>query len=171
MLCHRADGTPYGLFVYYYSSQSGGRVTTEIQGGVEHADGSVESFAELRPQLRFDPVSRRLLGGTLHAVMADGTPRDITISAVGDTGFHLGTGLYFSLDGAWHGQFRGPLHVDGEYLADCSDPATARRIHQIRDCVIRVDDPVGGGTGSGSAQTIAMGGHPATDLTSEGNFF
>ena len=37
---------------------------------------------------------------------------------------------------------------------------TARRIHQFRDCLVRVDDPVGGGTGFGNLQSIFAGAHP-----------
>ena len=70
---------------------------------------------------------------------------------VSDTGFHLGAGLYFGFDGHHHGEWRGELHVDGERIADCSTPETARRLHQIRDTVIRVRDPVGGGDGVGNA--------------------
>ena len=58
----------------------------------------------------------------LDFTMADGTARPITVTAVGDTGFHLGTGLYFGFDGHWHGEWRGDLHVDGEHIADCTDP-------------------------------------------------
>ena len=81
--------------------------------------------------------------------MADGTDRPLTVEPIGDTGFSLGAGLYFGFDGHWHGEWRGRLHVDGEHLADCSDPEVARRVHQHRDCVVRVDDPIGGGTGVG----------------------
>jgi hypothetical protein len=87
-----------------------------------------------------------------------------------DTGFHLGAGRYFSFDGKWHGQYEGPLHVEGEHIPDCSDLSSAKRLHQIRDCVIRVEDPEGGGTGIGTMQSMAFGGHPATNLTEAGSF-
>ena len=57
-----------------------------------------------------------------------------------DTGFHLGAGLYFGFDGHHHGEWRGELHVDGERIADCRDREAARRLHQIRDTVVRVTD-------------------------------
>jgi hypothetical protein len=130
---------------------------TMVEGGVEHHDGRVEPFAAVRPELRFDATNRRVLGGTLHFAMADGSARPITVEAIGDTGFHLGTGLYFGLDGHHHGEWRGKHHVDGEHIADCTQPDVARRIHQIRDAVLRVDDPVGGGRGWCNFQTAIVG--------------
>ena len=59
---------------------------------------------------------------------------------MGDTGFHLGAGLYFGFDGHHHGEWRGELHVDGEHIADCTEPGPRDGFHQIRDAVMRVDD-------------------------------
>jgi hypothetical protein len=78
--------------------------------------------------------------------------------------------LYFGFDGHWHGEDRGPLNVEGEHIADCTDPATARRIHQIRDNLVRVEDPVGGGVGVGNMQTIFSGPHPDAGLTEAASF-
>ncbi len=75
-----------------------------------------------------------------------------------DTGVQLGAGLYFGLDGHHHGEWRGELHVDGERIADCSTPEAARRLHQIRDTVVHVVDPVGGAEGWGNCQPIITGG-------------
>ena len=102
--------------------------------------------------------------------LADGSLRPLTVTPVSDTGFHLGPGLYHGFDGQAHGQWRGPLHVEGEYIADCSDPATARRVHQHRDCIIRVDDPIGGGTGIGNLQSIVVGADAAMGLSMEASF-
>jgi hypothetical protein len=96
--------------------------------------------------------------------MADGTERIITIEALGDTGIQLGAGLYFGLDGHHHGEFRGELHVDGERIADCSTPEMARRLHQIRDTAIRIEDPVGGGVGVGNCQPMVVGPWPELGL-------
>lgn len=171
VLCERPDGSRYGLHLYYHSEVGPGRQRTEFQGGIESQDGDKTHFTALEPALHFDPANRRLKGGVLHARTSDGRDRPLTVTVVGDSGFHLGTGLYFGFDGQWHGQWHGPLHVEGEHLDDCSDPDTARRVHQIRDCIVRIEDPVGGGTGWGNMQTIAMGAHPGTDLTEEGSFF
>lgn len=170
VLCTRPDGSQYGLHVYYNSEVTPDRARTEVQGGAEEPDGSKVHFTGMQPKLRFDPVNRRLLCGVLHAVTADGSARPLTLTTVSDTGFHLGAGRYFSFDGKWHGQYEGPLHVEGEHIADCSELASAKRLHQIRDCVIKVEDPVGGGTGIGTMQSMAFGAHPGTDLTEEGSF-
>lgn len=170
ILCERPDGSRYGIHVYYQRHGIGGWERVELQGGIEHPDGRREPFVALvvEPQVRDD--NRRLTAATLHATMADGSSRPLTVTALGDTGFHLGAGLYFGFDGQWHGQYRGELHVDGEHLADCSDPATARRVHQMRDNLVRVDDPVGGGTGYGNMQSIFAGPHPDAGLTEEATF-
>ena len=117
MLLERADGTAYAVHHQYRKLQAFGYEETRVEGGVEHPDGRVESFASLRPELRFDPANRRVLDGTLHFTMPDGSARPITVAAIGDTGFHLGTGLYFGLDGKRHGMWRGELNVEA---LDCA---------------------------------------------------
>jgi hypothetical protein len=171
MLLDRADGARYGLHLYYQRHGVAGWERVELQGGIEHPDGRREPFVALvaRPQVRDD--NRRLLSAELDCTMADGSARPLRITALGDTGFHLGTGLYFGFDGHWHGEWRGELHVDGEHIPDCSDPATARRVHQIRDNLVRVEDPVGGGVGVGNLQSIFAGPHPDLGLTEANSFF
>jgi len=56
------------------------------------------------------------------------------------------------------------LHVEGERIPDCSQRASAERVHQIRDCAIRVRDPLGGGEGWGNCQTVAIGAWPRFGL-------
>ncbi len=126
--------------------------------------------ARIEPDLSFDPVTRRLSGGRLHATTADGSVRTLGVEVVSDTGFHLGAGLYFGFDGHHHGEWRGDLVVDGERIADCTDPATARRLHQIRDTVIHVTDPTGGGEGWGNCQPIITGGDEALGLDAADSF-
>jgi hypothetical protein len=170
MLLERPDGSRYAVHHQHRLLRVFGYEETSVEGGVEHPDGKVERFAALKPGLRFDPVTRRVLGGTLHFSMADGSARPITVEALGETGFHLGTGLYFGLDGHHHGEWRGKLHTDGEYIDDCTAPATARRIHQIRDAVMRVDDPVGGGHGWCNLQTTIVGEWPDEGLDAASSF-
>jgi hypothetical protein len=170
MLCERPDGSRYAIHVYYQRHAFGGWGRVELQGGIEHPDGRREPFAALVPNLSVRDDNRRLLGAELACTMADGSERPITVTPMSDTGFHLGTGLYFGLDGHWHGEWRGDLHVDGEHIADCSDVETAHRIHQFRDCLVRVDDPVGGGAGWGNLQSLVVGAHPEIGLTDEASF-
>jgi hypothetical protein len=167
----RPDGSRYGLFMHYQIFQGPGFVHKHvIMGGVEFPDGRCERFVGLEPELSFDPVTRRLRGGRIHAVGADGTTRTIGVEVVSDTGFHLGAGLYFGFDGHHHGEWRGDLVVDGEHIPDCTDPATARRLHQIRDTVVHVTDPAGGGEGWGNCQPIITGADEALGLSGDDSF-
>ncbi len=170
ILMERADGSRYGVHTFYQRHAVGDWERAELQGGIEHADGRREPWAALVPSFDVDDITRRVRGASLQATLSDGSARPITVTALGDTGFHLGTGLYFGFDGHWHGEDRGELHVDGEHIADCTDPATARRVHQIRDNLVRLDDPVGGGTGVGNMQTIISGPHPEWGLTEDASF-
>ncbi|MBW2290758.1 MAG: hypothetical protein JRG89_02180 [Deltaproteobacteria bacterium] len=170
MLLTDAEGEPYGIHHYYHSISMPGYQSVSMQGGIEYPDGRRSEFVSLEPELRFSEKNRRLLGGDLHFGMRDGSRRTVRVTAMGDTGFHLGTGLYFGLDDHWHGEWRGNLHVDGEYVADCGDPETARRIHQLRDCLVAVEDPEGGGRGWGNIQTIVTGPFPDLGLTADSSF-
>jgi hypothetical protein len=170
MLCERADGSRYGIHLYYQRHLLGSFRRLELQGGIEHPDGRREDFVAVEPDLRFDDVTRRFRGGTLHCTMPGGEERPIAVRPITETGFALGAGLYFGFDGHWHGQWRGRLHVDGEHIPDISTPDQARRVHQLRDCVISVDDPVGGGRGWGNLQSLATGPHPESGLTAEASF-
>jgi len=141
----RPDGTRYGLFLHYQIFQGPGFTHKHVvMGDVEHPDGRTEPFADIEPELAFDPVTRRLRGGRIHTTGADGSVRTLGVEVESDTGFHLGAGLYFGFDGHHHGEWRGDLVVDGERIGNCTEPATARRLHQIRDTVIHVTDPTGG---------------------------
>ena len=102
--------------------------------------------------------------------MEDGSTRTLEVEVVSDTGFHLGTGLYFGFDGHHHGEWRGELHADGERIADCSDPTTARRVHQIRDTVVRITDPTGDGVGIGNWQPMITGAFPELGLDASSSF-
>lgn len=166
-LMTRADGYQYALHLHFTWVSMPGFEQKTFTAGVEHPDGTREPLVDLRPDLRFDPDNRRLLGGTVTAVTAAGEERPITIEVLSDTGVQLGAGLYFGLDGHHHGEWRGELHVEGERIADCRPPEVARRLHQIRDTAVRVLDPVGGGTGIGNCQPIAAGPWPDLGLADD----
>ena len=167
VLMERTDGSRYGVHLHFVRYAMPGFEQMEVIGAVEHPDGRVEKIVKLVPELRFDPANRRLLGGTVHATLADGSERPFTIEVLSDTGTLLGAGLYFGLDGHYHGEFRGAEHVDGERIADCRDPEVAKRFHQIRDTAIRLTDPVGGGVGVGNCQPMAVGPWPDLGLADE----
>ena len=167
----RTDGSRYALFHYFMESNLPGAPTRRVRGGVEHPDGTEEPFVDARFDVAFDDASRRFLGGEITFVTEGGGERPVTVTPFpSGTGFHLGTGLYFGLDGARHGQWRGELHVDGDHYDACDTREVARRIHQHRDCVVRVEDPVGGGVGWGSVQTIVIGAFPEFGLRLESTF-
>jgi hypothetical protein len=166
----RPDGSRYALFLHYTIVQAPGFAQKKVMAAVEHADGRVEQIVDIVPDLTFHPANRRLRGGELHCTMADGSVRPLTVEVVSDTGFHLGAGLYFGFDGHHHGEWRGASHVDGERIADCSTPEQARRLHQIRDTVVHVLDPVGGGEGWGNCQPIITGGDEALGLDAADSF-
>jgi hypothetical protein len=167
----RPDGSRYGLFLHYQIFQGPGFVHKHVvMGGVESPDGAQQPFVDIEPELTFDPGTRRLRGGRLHATTGDGSVRTLGVEVVSATGFHLGAGLYFGFDGHHHGEWRGDLVVDGEHIPDCTEPATARRLHQIRDTVIHVTDPTGGGEGWGNCQPIITGGDETLGLSAADSF-
>jgi hypothetical protein len=116
-------------------------------------------------------TNRRLLGGVVHVTTEGGDDRRFELEVASSTGFHLGAGLYFGWQGHHHGEWRGELVVDGERLADCSDPDLARQLHQIRDTVVRVRDLDTGADGLGNCQPIVAGGIPELGLTRETSFW
>jgi hypothetical protein len=166
----RLDGRPFGLFVYYQRFQGQGWSTGSARGGIELSDGRTKPFRDVIPDLQFRDDNRRLLGGTIRGVLADGTERIYRIDPVSTTGFHLGTGLYGGFDGHYQGEWRGELHVDGEHLTGCDTVELARRIHQHRDCIVRVEDLGDGSIGVGTVQSNATGSHPEMGLTAEASF-
>ena len=167
----RPDGSRYGFHIYYHESSSAlvdSRL--HLQGSMEYSDGGRLMITSARPDFKYREDNRRLIGGILHLLLADGSTHDLTIRPVSDTGFHLGTGLYFGLDGEIHGMWHGPLRVTGEYIEDCSEPTVARTIHQLRDCVVTVDDPAESAQGCGNAQTMVLGDLPGLGLSADTSF-
>ena len=159
----------YGLHFYYQRFAFGDWSRLTFEGGIEHADGRREPFAAARPDLRFDDRTRRFLGGEIACTMRDGTERVFRLEPVSDTGFHLATGLYGGFDGAFHGQWRGRLHVEGEHFADCTaaDVLAARSASTARrSCGSRIRPT--GGVGYGDLQSIVTGAHPDIGLTQGG---
>ncbi len=169
--CERPDGSRYGIFLHPQYAWAGGRlVRKNLMGGVEHPDGTVDTFADIELDFRHDPRTRRLQGGVAHCTMTDGSARPLTFTVPAATGFHLGAGLYFGWGGHHHGEWRGECHEDGERIPDCTDESVFRELHQLRDTFVIVDDPVGGGRGYGNCQPMVTGEHPSLGLTRASSF-
>ena len=168
----RPDGTRYGLHTYYQRHAFGDWQRIELQGGFEHADGRREPFAALVPELEVDPTRTAVCAAACcTCTMADGSARDLTVTALlGDTGFHLGDRPVLRLRRPLARRVaRRPARRRRAHRR-LHDVETARRLHQLRDCIVRVDDPVGGGIGVGNLQSIVVGAHPEIGLTQQASF-
>ncbi len=163
----RSDGSQYGMHLHFTWFSMPGFEQKMVSSRIEFDNGAQQAITELVPRLQFHPRNRRLLGGELDCTLADGSKRTLTLEVLGDTGIQLGAGLYFGFDGNHHGQWRGDLHVEGERIADCSTPEQARRLHQIRDTVVRVTDPAADAVGIGNCQPIAYGPWPDLGLDND----
>ena len=64
--------------------------------------------------------------------------------------------------------WRGNLHIDCEKIEDTMDDATLRRIHQLRDCPIRIRE--GDAVGYGIFESVLTGAWPQYGLTAEASF-
>ena len=170
ILMERADGSPYGLFLNVAKTSATGFSQKTTMAYIEQPDGSSRRIIDLEPDLTYDTSNRRLLGGTLHATLDDGSTRSFGVEVLGDTGFHLGTGLYFGWNGHHHGEWRGALNVEGEYVADCRTPENARLLHQIRDTVVRITDRAENAVGYGNMQPIIVGTWPELGLDADSSF-
>jgi len=166
-LLQRPDGTRYAVHLHFTLVEMTGFTQKTVTAGLEYPDGTVDAIVDLTPDLRFDPVNRRLLGGSVTGTMDDASSRPFEVEVLGDTGIQLGAGLYFGFDGHHHGEWRGEFHLDGERIPDCRPAELARRLHQIRDTAVRITDPVGGGVGVGNCQVIAAGPWPGLGLADD----
>ena len=165
--CKRLDGTSYGLHFYYQQYSAFGFEHHSFQGGVEHPNGHRDRFIKGTPDLRFDDRTRRIIGGTFTASDESGKEYTYTITPVSDTGFHLATALYGGYEDHWHGEWRGDLHVEGEYVDDCKAEANLDRVRHHRMALVRVEDGEGG-VGYGDLQTLIRGEYPDIGLTDKG---
>jgi hypothetical protein len=170
MTLRRNDGSKYSLFVFFQQERGPGFESTRCQAEQQDESGGSHRFASLEQDFHFRDDNRRFAHGTITLIDNDGTKRPLSISAAGDTGFHLGTGGYYGWNDWVLGQWVGDLKVEGNHVTDCDAPATAREVHQLRDLLVRVEDPVGGGAGFGNLETFALGAFPEIGLTEENSF-
>ena len=150
------------LAYHFYFMSKQGRIFYS-SGYRNHPDGRQEKVARVRPELKFDDRTRRLQGGQVHFDMLQGGSHTVSVEVAGESGVHLGPGLYLGFDGKKHGSWKGPLEVDGEKFDDTLDVTTLKRIRQLRDNPIRVRE--GDWTGYGIMETIIHGAHPEIGLT------
>ena len=164
VLFTRDDGSRYGFHQYVLRYAGEGWRHEKVQGGFEFADGRREPVERIEPRLRFDPLNKRLVGGSFLLTLAGGGTRELGLRVLGYTGFHLGAGLYHGFDGHYHGQWRGALHVEGEHFADCSTAESVARLNPFRDCLIELRDPQTAAVGIGNCQTWVQGSWPELGL-------
>jgi len=156
----RPDGSYYetAIFVtegvWHYSSAY-----------INDASGAQEAVRSIVPQMEYDPRTRYVRGGELHLTMESGEERRIELEALGESGFLLKTAGYGSWAGHIHGSWQGPLELDGEYIADCTDDAHLRELGQFRDTPVRVRE--GDAIGYGILESIISGVWPDLGLTAE----
>ncbi|WP_084352517.1 hypothetical protein [Millisia brevis] len=166
MFFRPADGSaPYEI--HHYLQWVDGEVHY-FSGFVNYADGRQEPLHGAVDDLKYDPATRRLLGGTMNFDAGWGKERVVEIAPVSDVGFHLGTANYFGFKGDRHGSWHGVDHLDGERYADMTDRATILEAHQLRDCVIRTQE--GDATGYGIFESIVIGEHPRYGLSRADSF-
>ncbi|WP_051194461.1 hypothetical protein [Nocardia jiangxiensis] len=160
------DGSdPYEI--HHYLQWVNGEVHY-FSGFVDYADGHQEPLHGAVDDLKYDPATRRLLGGTMTFDAGWGKTRTVEIAPVSDTGFHLGTAHYFGFKGERHGQGHGVDHTSGERYADKTGRDTIMEAHQLRDCVIRTQE--GDATGFGIFESVVLGDHPRYGLSGSDSF-
>ncbi|MCV7282645.1 hypothetical protein H7J88_23700 [Mycolicibacterium flavescens] len=170
MTMTRPDGSSYSLFVMYQEERGDGFLEVRSQAEQQNDDGTSHRFAAVEQDLHFNDDNRRFTHGTVTLIDTDGSRRPLTVTAAGPTGFHLGTAGYYGWNDWVYGEWVGELKVEGNHVTDCDAPANASKLHQLRDLLVRVDDPVGGGSGLGNAETFALGAFPERGLTAENSF-
>lgn len=132
---------------------------------INDADGNQTPVRRVRPEISYDTRTRYVTGGRLLLTMETGEERVIEVEPLGESGFSLKTGGYGSWDGHKHGSWKGPLHIDGEYIADCASNENLRALGQFRDTPVRVTD--GDAVGYGIMESLVMGVWPELNLTAE----
>jgi hypothetical protein len=157
----RPDGTYYETALFL----TGGAWANYSSAYVNDETGKQAAVRNVEPRLEYDPRTRFVRGGELLLVMDSGEERVIEVEAPGAAGFFLRTAGYGNWAGALHGTWRGPLHLDGEYVADCWDDEHLQEFGQFRDTPIRVRE--GDAVGFGIMESIISGVWPNLGLTAD----
>ncbi|MCB0927454.1 MAG: hypothetical protein U0R77_07900 [Mycolicibacterium insubricum] len=170
MTLTRPDGSKYSLFLFVQDERGEAYSQMRCQAEQQNDDGTSFRFRSAEQEFHFDDGNRRFTHGTLTLVEPDGTRRPITVTAAGPTGYHLGPAGYYGWNDWVYGEWVGELRVEGNHVTDCDKPEVARKVHQLRDLLVRVEDPVGGGVGLGDLETFALGEFPEFGLTAKNSF-
>jgi hypothetical protein len=156
----RPDGTYYEASIFL----TGGG-WNYASAYVNDETGRQDRVRTAEPRMQYDPRTRFVRGGELHLVMESGEERTIEVEAPGSSGFFLKTVGYGDWKGHKHGRYMGPLHLDGEHIADCWDEEHLNLLGQFRDTPIRVRE--GDAVGYGIMESIVTGDWPELGLTEE----
>ena len=156
----KPDGTSYETAIFLAEGVWG-----YSSAYVNQADGTQDRVRTVEPHISYDPRTRYVTGGELHLVMDSGEKRVIEVEVPGDSGFFLKTAGYGKWADHIHGTWRGKLHLDGEYIPDCSDDEHLRSLGQLRDTPIRVRE--GDAVGYGIMESLISGVWPELGLTAE----
>lgn len=170
MILTRPDGSKYSLFLFYQEERGPGHVQIRAQAEQQNQDGSAFRFLTAEQDLYFEDANRRFTHGTVTLTENDGTKRPLKITAAGETGFYLGSAGYYGWNDWVYGQWVGDLKIEGNHVVDTHEPENVRKLHQLRDLLVLVEDPVGGGVGLGDIETFAMGAFPEKGLTAQNSF-
>jgi hypothetical protein len=156
----RPDGTYYETAIFLTEG-----VWDYSSAYINEADGGQAHVRRVEPRISYDPRTRFVRGGELLLTMDTGEERVIEVETLGESGFFLKTGGYGAWAGHIHGAWKGRLHLDGEYIADCWDDEHLRSLGQFRDTPIRVRE--GDAVGYGIMESIVGGVWPELGLTAE----
>jgi hypothetical protein len=156
----RPDGTSYETAIFIAEGAWG-----YSSAYVNDGDGTQAKVRTAEPHISYDPRTRFVRGGELHLLMETGEKRVIEVEVPGDSGFFLKTAGYGRWGDHIHGTWRGKLHLDGEYIADCWDDEHLRTLGQLRDTPIRVRE--GDAAGYGIMESLIRGAWPELGLTAD----
>ena len=143
---------------------------TRAWGTIEHPDGTIEQMADIVPELATTRSNRRLRGGACTArwtTVRPGRSRSRSSRRPGSTSAPASTS---ASTGTTTASGAATCTSTASASTTAPTPENARRVHQIRDTVVRITDPVGGGVGWGNWQPIVTGEHPELGLTADTSF-
>lgn len=160
----RPDGSHYETAIFLTQG-----VWAYESAYINDADGSQQRVRSIDPRVDYDTTNRFVRGGELGLVMDNGDERTIEFETLGESGFFLKTAGYGSWKDHIHGSWRGELHLDGEFIADCWDADHLPVLGQFRDTPIRVRE--GDAEGYGIMESMLHGKWPELGLDRSSDFY